>query len=279
VKCGQKVTKLKEGDRVAIEPGIPCYKCTLCLSGRYNLCDKMVFHATPPYDGTLCQYINHPESFCHKLPSNVSNEEGALIEPLSVGVHACSRANVTLGSKVLIIGAGPIGLVNILAARSFGADTIVIVDIDENRLKLAKQIGADFTIQTKQNDDSKDVVAQIRQHLNDRLVDKTIECSGASNAVSLAIDATTSGGCVVIVGVGAPIISVPLLSALIREVDIRGVFRYANCYPRALSLLAQKRIDVTPLITHRFSFTESENAFKTVKSGKAVKVMIEIGRV
>jgi len=113
-KLGKKVTTLKVGDRVAIEPGVPCRKCDHCKQGKYNLCPGMVFCATPPYDGNLTRYYKHAADFCFKLPDHVTMEEGALLEPLSVGVHACKRAEVTLGSKVLILGAGPIGLVTLM---------------------------------------------------------------------------------------------------------------------------------------------------------------------
>lgn len=116
-KAGKDVKNVKVGDRVAIEPGVPCRHCDYCKNGKYNLCPEMKFCATPPYHGNLTRYYAHAADFCFKLPDHVTMEEGALLEPLSVGVHACRRANVCLGSEVLILGAGPIGLVTAIAAK------------------------------------------------------------------------------------------------------------------------------------------------------------------
>lgn len=124
VKVGSEVTNLKPGDRVAIEPGVPCTKCTHCLTGRYNLCADMIFCATPPYDGTLCRFFAHHSAFVHKIPDNVSLEEAALVEPLAVAVHACRRSNVGIDKTVLVTGAGPIGLVNLMTAKAMGAPQV-----------------------------------------------------------------------------------------------------------------------------------------------------------
>merc|ERR1712062_311878 len=144
-KLGSNVTNLKVGDRVAIEPGVPCGGCSYSKSGAYNLCINMKFCATPPVHGNLARYYAHSANFCFKLPDNVSLEEGALMEPLAVGVHACQRAGVALGKTVLICGAGPIGLVNLLTARAMGASEVIVTDISENRLEMAKKMGASGT--------------------------------------------------------------------------------------------------------------------------------------
>ena len=143
-EVGSAVTHLKAGDRVAIEPGVPCRMCKLCKTGVYNLCPDMQFCATPPVHGNLCRYYVHAADFCYKLPDNLSLEEGALMEPLAVGVHACRRAGVCIGKRVLICGAGPIGLVNLLTAKAMGASEVVITDIADNRLEVAKSMGADY---------------------------------------------------------------------------------------------------------------------------------------
>jgi len=145
-KCGKNVKHLKLGDRVAVEPGVPCRRCENCKTGKYNLCPDIIFCATPPCDGNLSRFYTHDAAFCYKLPEHVSLEEGALLEPLSVGVHACRRAGVTLGSVVLICGAGPIGLVSLMVARSMGAAKIIVSDLAENRLQVAKELGADFIL-------------------------------------------------------------------------------------------------------------------------------------
>jgi len=276
VKCGSKVTHLKPGDRVAIEPGVPCRRCDQCLIGRYNLCPDIEFCATPPVDGTLCRYYLHDASFCFKLPDHVSMEEGALLEPLAVAVHSCRRAGVGPHSNVLICGAGPIGLVNLLVAKAMGVPTVVITDIIESRLPVAKSFGADETIAIARGDSIETQIKKVTDALGSR-PDITIECSGAEPSINLAIQVTKTGGTIQLVGMGAPEIKTSLLTALCKEIDIRGTFRYANCYPTALALVASKKVDVLPLITHRFALEESIKAFETAHKPEtgAIKVMIK----
>jgi len=276
VEVGPDVKNLKKGDRVAMEVGVPCRICDFCKNGTYNLCPDMAFCATPPYDGTLARYFAHPADFCYKLPDHVSFEEGALLEPLSVAVQACRRANITMGDNVLICGAGPIGLVNLLTARASGAAKICITDVDEHRLKVAKSLGADYTFQVSKKD-ARSLAEEIATLFGGKRPDKTIECSGAEPSIQLAIYATRSGGTIVLVGLGPAEIRLPIVNAAVREVDIRGVFRYANCYPVALAMVASGRIDVKPLITHRFKLEDTLKAFETAKTGadNAIKVVIK----
>lgn len=275
IKVGPNVKHLKEGDRVTIEPGVPCRRCDLCKVGRYNLCADVIFLATPPVHGSLARYHTHAADFCYKLPDHVTYEEGAFCEPLSVGVHACRRAGVTIGTNVLITGAGPIGLVSMLAAKAMGADKIIMIDISQSRLDFAKKIGATFTLLAES--DAEKTAHRVVETLGS-MPNVSIECSGAESSIQTTFYATMSGGVVVLVGLGQPLASLPIVNAATREIDIRGVFRYANCYPAALSLIATGRIDVKPLITHRFQIGESVQAFEMAESGKAIKVMIQCGK-
>ncbi|RYR56352.1 hypothetical protein Ahy_A05g022070 isoform C [Arachis hypogaea] len=223
-EVGSEVKALVPGDRVAIEPGISCWRCDHCKQGRYNLCPDMKFFATPPVHGSLANQIVHPADLCFKLPDNVSLEEGAMCEPLSVGVHACRRAEIGPETKVLIMGAGPIGLVTMLAARAFGAPRIVIVDVDDHRLSVAKSLGADDIVKVS----------------------------------------TNSQACI--------------FDSLV-EVDVIGIFRYKNTWPLCLEFLRSGKIDVKPLITHRYGFSqkEVEEAFETsAAGGNAIKVMFNL---
>lgn len=275
-KLGKDVTNLKVGDRVAIEPGVPCRVCKFCKEGRYNLCKDIVFCATPPVHGSLRRYYKHAADFCFKLPDDVTLEEGALMEPLSVGVHACKRANIGIDSTVLILGAGPIGLVSLLVAKAMGASKIVITDLVQERLDVAKKLGANDTLLIpRQNYNEAETVKKIHELFGGE-PDKTIDASGAQSSIRLAILATRSGGVAVLVGMGAPEVQVPLINALCREVDIRGVFRYVNDYADALNLLVTKKIDVKPLITHNYKMEDTVAAFDTAKSGQTdvIKVMI-----
>ena len=272
VEVGASVTSLKEGDRVAIEPGIPCRRCTFCKTGRYNLCAGVRFLATPPIDGSMAGYIVHAADFCYRLPDAVGLEEAAMLEPLSVGIHACRRGGVGVGSKVLVTGAGPIGLTSLLAARAAGADYVAVTDPVEGRLAHASRVGANATA----NPGSGDAVQELAQEAGG--FDVSIDCSGAESAVSDAISATRSGGKVVLVGLGADRLTLPIVESATREVDLLGVFRYANTYPTALSMVASGRADVAALITDRYPLTEVQEAFDMAgaASGETIKVMVEV---
>ncbi|CAL1280560.1 unnamed protein product [Larinioides sclopetarius] len=272
VKAGSKVKHLKSGDRICIEPAVPCRRCEFCLGGRYNLCLINQYDHTPIGDGSMCRYFCYDADFCHKLPDNVTLDEGALIEPLSVAVHACRRASVTAGKSVLICGAGPIGLANLLTSKALGATRVCVTDISENRLDVAKKLGATYKLNVKDLD-SKMAIEKIKSIMGG-LPDITIECSGAESSVKLALLVTKSGGVVTCVGLGAPEIKIPIMEASVREVDIKGIFRYAHCYPTAIELVSSGVIDVKPLITHHFNLENMLKAFETSASGAAIKVLI-----
>ncbi|XP_039629644.1 sorbitol dehydrogenase isoform X2 [Polypterus senegalus] len=272
LKTGSAVKHLKPGDRVAIEPGVPREIDEFCKNGRYNLSPSIFFCATPPDNGNLCRYYVHNASFCYKLPDSVTFEEGALIEPLSVGIHACRRAGVTLGSRVFICGAGPIGLVCLLIAKAMGAAQVVICDLSAERLQKAKEMGADFIIQ---------VAGEMPQVLADRvkgllgcMPEISVECTGVESCIQTSIYATRSGGVLVLVGLGPEMVKVPIVNAAVREVDIRGIFRYCNTWPMAISMLASKKVNVKPLVTHRFPLEKALEAFETTRRGLGVKVII-----
>ncbi|MBN3306621.1 DHSO dehydrogenase, partial [Amia calva] len=276
VKVGSEVRHLKPGDRVAIEPGVPRDMDEFFKNGRYNLSPTIFFCATPPDDGNLCRFYTHNANFCYKLPDNVTFEEGALIEPLSVGIHACRRAGVTLGSTMFICGAGPIGLVCLLVAKAMGTSQVVMSDLSADRLQKAKELGADYAMQVQK--ESAAVLAQRVKGLLGRQPDITIECTGAESCIQTAIYATRSGGVVVLVGLGKEMVNIPLLDAAVREVDLRGVFRYCNTWPMAISMLASQKVNVKPLVTHRFPLEQALDAFETTRRGLGVKVMVKCDR-
>ncbi|XP_066970378.1 sorbitol dehydrogenase-like [Macrobrachium rosenbergii] len=274
-KCGSAVKHLKPGDRVVVEPGGPCRICNLCTSGKYNICKAACFHGKPsPGPACLARYFKHQADLCFKLPDNVSQEEGAIIEPLAVGIHACRRANITLGSSVLICGAGPIGLVNLLSAKAMGATNILVTDIRDSRLEMAKSMGATHTMLVMEEDPQ--ILAQKVEYIMGCMPESTLECTGVESSLSTAIYATRSGGVLVLVGIGGNKLTLPIVNAAVREVDIRGVYRYTNCYPTAINMVAKGLIDVKPLITHRFRFDEFKKAFEVFRAGTdgAIKCMI-----
>ncbi|KAK3739025.1 hypothetical protein QZH41_010484, partial [Actinostola sp. cb2023] len=260
-------------DRVAIEPNVPCHTCQVCKEGRYNLCKDLKFFAVPPYQGSLCRLFNHRENFCFKIPDHVSFEEAAMLEPLSVALHGCRRAGVTMGNNVLICGAGTIGLMALFIARTSGAAKVTITDLDEGRLAKAKELGADYTIKVDSRD-GKEVAKKVMEVMGP--ADKTIECTGVESSIHTGIYATKSGGVIAIIGLGENDINIPIVEAIVREVDIRGVFAYRNCYPTALAMVASGAINVKPLITHHFKLKDSLEAFETSRTGAggAIKVII-----
>ena len=280
-EVGPDCTTLKVGDRVALEAGLPCGDCKICKTGKYNLCPDMAFFATPPIHGSLIRYLAHPEKWCFKIPDSMTLEEGAMCEPLSVGVYACEqKAKVKEGSTVVIFGAGPIGMLTSLVANGLGAKKIYLCDIQQNRLDTCKRLLGDVLVTINTDGLSGEEVAEKVKEANGGLVDGAIDCAGVESVITAAIRCTDNGGAVCLVGMGKPCCTLPLLDASIREVDLLGVFRYRNTYPTCIELLSSKKIDVGPLITHRFSFTHESvmDAFETCRTGKdgAIKCMINL---
>ena len=271
IAYGDGVTNVNVGDRIAVEPGVPCRFCSLCKSGRYNLCKDVRFLATPPVNGALCKYLVHAAEFCHKLPDDLSFDEGALMEPLSVGIHACRRGKVSRGTKVLIMGAGPIGLATLLAAKHSGAGMVAITDVRQERLEVSKTIGADITFNV---DSGMRGATELLSY--SPLFDVAIDCTGAESAIRTSIKKVRAGGAVVFVGMGGDDMNLPILDASTREIDLLGVFRYANTYPEACELLANSELDPKTLITHYFTLQETNEAFSLAenKGSGAIKIII-----
>lgn len=274
VRVGSAVSSLAAGDRVALEPGVPCRLCSFCKGGRYNLCRDVRFLATPPIHGSMANLVAHPADFCFKLPDHVSFDEGAMLEPLSVGLHAAKRGGISIGHTVLIVGAGPIGLMCMIAARASGATTIVMTDLVESRLAVARALGAHHTFRVGDSPSLEEALergAVLRP-------DVTMECSGAQRAIATAIKATKSGGVVVLVGLGPAEVTIPIVDAATREVDLRGIFRYANTYPTALALVSAGVVDVKPVVTHHYPLAEMLEAFETAHTARdgAIKVAVTL---
>lgn len=279
---GKDVKDLKVGDHVAIEPGVPCRVCELCKGGKYNLCPDMKFAATPPYDGTLTNYFTIASDFCHPLPSHVSLEEGALVEPLAVAVYCVvDRSNIKPGDRVIVFGAGPIGLLVSAVAKASGASHVTIVDINQSRIDFARTYSGNSHVLLERHQPGEDSITYSRRTAGYIVdgggrADVTIDCSGAETCVQMGIYVTKSGGTLLLVGMGGLVSSLPLADAAIREVDVRGTFRYANSYGRAIRLIECGAVDVKPLITHRYALDKSVEAFELVRDGRDGVVKLQI---
>ncbi|KAK6520243.1 hypothetical protein TWF506_000521 [Arthrobotrys conoides] len=276
VKVGSAVTDLQPGDRVCMEPGVPCRHCPECKFGKYNLCHDMRFAATPPYDGTLAKYYVLPQDFCYKLPENVSLDEGALMEPLSVGVHVVKQAQVKPGDSVVVFGAGPVGLLCCSVAKAFGATKIVAVDIVPSRLEFAKKYAATGTFQpTKEGTPVSNAAQIIKENGLGVGADVVIDASGAEPSIQTSIHVARNGGTFVQAGMGRPDITFPITALCVKELTVKGSFRYgAGDYKLAVELLAHGRLSVKELITGEVKFEDAEKAFEEVKNGKGIKTLI-----
>lgn len=276
VECGEKVTTLKKGDKVAMEPGIPCRRCIRCKEGTYNLCPDMAFAATPPYDGTLAKYYVLPEDLCYKLPENMSLEEGALMEPLAVAVHVTGQADIKIGESVVVFGAGPVGLLCCAVAKAFGASKIISVDIVKPRLEFAKEYAATGTYESQKISASENA-----QRIKDEFdlpngADVAIDASGVEPSIQAAINVLRTGGRYVQGGMGRDECVFPIMAACVKELTVKGSFRYSTGdYATAVELVASGRIDVKKLISKTVKFDDALQAFEDIKNGQGIKVLIE----
>ncbi|MGV2985140.1 NAD(P)-dependent alcohol dehydrogenase [Microbacterium sp. AGC85] len=262
VAAGSAVDAARVGSRVSIEPQRACRVCEQCKKGAYNLCPQMEFFATPPIDGAFTEYVTIQSDFAHDVPDSVSSHAAALMEPLSVGVWACRKAQITAGSHVLIAGAGPIGIITAQVARAMGATEIVITDISEERLAFAEQHGATRVVLAG------DPVAEMT-------IDAFIDASGAAPAIRAGIPAVKPGGRIVLVGLGADEAVLPVNLLQNRELWLTGVFRYANTWPTAIELVATGRVDLDVLVTHTFGLGEVEDALMAGRLPGALKAVVE----
>ncbi|KAH8833994.1 GroES-like protein [Flagelloscypha sp. PMI_526] len=291
------VTSLAPGQRVAIECGIMCNNCNYCSSGRYNLCKALRFCSSaktfPHLDGTLQDTMNHPIHVLHPLPDNVTFEQAALAEPLSVLIHAARRSTLSPGQSVLVFGVGAIGLLACEVARAKGASKIVAIDINPARLSFAKEQGfADEVYCLPKGDKPKNADEQLSLASNGISkalsffnqqdgFDIIFECTGAGPCIQMSINAAVTGGKVMLVGMGTPNVTLPLSAAALREVDILGSFRYANTYPEAIALLSSGKLpNIDKLVTHRFPVEQTGAAFDLLargvdeKGNMVLKVMV-----
>lgn len=259
---GGKVDAARVGNRVAIEPQRPCRTCNECRHGRYNLCPNIIFYAVPHVNGAFTEYVTIQNDFAFDLPDNVSFEAGALLEPLSVAIWSCQRAQISVGSRVLIAGAGPIGVIMAQTAKAFGASEVIITDMVEARREFALNYGA-----TRAIDPSKESVHGLD-------VDAFIDATGVSRAVYDGIKAIGPNGRAILVGMGDDDVLLPVDYIQAREIWVTGIFRYTNTWPTAIELVATGKVNLDALVTHRFNLNQVEEALLAPKLPGAMKPVV-----
>lgn len=256
-EVGAEVTTLKVGDRVCMEPGIPDPNSRATRLGMYNLDPAVRFWATPPIHGVLRPSVVHPAAFTFKLPDNVSFAEGAMVEPLAVGMHASIKASITPGDLAVVSGAGPIGMVTAMAALAGGCSRVVMTDVAQPKLDLAATLGPITPVNVAEQS----LVEVVNGMTDSWGADIVFECSGNEKAAAGVFAPLRPGGTVVYVGMPLHPIAYDVVAAQVKEARIEHVFRYAHVYPRALALMGSGKIDVKPLITNQFTFDQSVEAF------------------
>ena len=265
VEVGASVTRLAVGQRVSVEPGVPDFSCAQCLAGRYNLCEDIRFYATPPIDGAFAELVTVHEQFAHPVPDTLSDDAAALLEPLSVGLWACRKGEVGAGTRVLVTGAGPVGLVAMQSALALGAASVTVTDVNPHRLALARELGATDTLDVSASPVSSSGLS----------VDVLLECSGNPPATADAIRAVAPAGRVVLVGMGGDEMTLPVSRIQERELTVTGTFRYAHTWPAAIALAASGRVQLDRLVTGHYGLDQVRDALTAARTdAHAVKPVV-----
>ncbi len=276
IEVGSDVQHLKVGDRVCMEPGIPDPNSRATQLGIYNLDPAVRFWATPPIHGILRPTVVHPAAFTFKLPENVSYEEGAMVEPLAVGMHSANKAQIRPGDVAVVIGAGPIGMVTALSALAGGCSQIIMSDVQQPKLDLAARLGP-ITPVNVAKESLKDIVMKLTDGWG---ADIVFEASGNEKAAASVFDLICPAGRVIFVGMPGQPIPYDVVAAQVKEARVEHIFRYAHVYPRALALMGSGKLNLKPLITDTFAFPDSIRAFDYAlhMPPTSVKVQITVSR-
>lgn len=274
VELGADVKTLTVGDRVCIEPQKTCGECEMCKTGHYNMCPSVEFPSVPPYDGMLRKYFAFPARLCHKLPDSMTLEQGALIEPLAVGLSAAEEGEVRLGDTVVILGMGTIGLVTLLACKARGATKIVAIDLFDERLECAEKLGATMVI----NGGKEDAVAKVMEYTDGRGADVVFETAGSAFTAAQSAEYLRRCGRVVLVGNINGTTQMKLFELMLREGSIHTIYRYKNNFPTAISSVATGVINVNSLITNVYPMAEAQKAFEQSIHDKShvIKILLKV---
>ena len=274
IETGAEVEHLNVGDRVCMEPGVPDPNSRESRLGMYNLDPNVRFWATPPDHGVLRPTVVHPAAYTFKLPDNVSFAEGAMVEPLAVGMHAASKAGIQPGDVAVVSGAGPIGMVTALSALAGGCSHVFITDVIQAKLDLATTLGPIIPVNVREQN----LAQTVRGQTGGTGADIVFEASGNPQAAAAVFEPLAPGGTVVYIGCPVEPVSLEIVAAQVKEARILTIFRYAHVFPRALGLMSSGAIDVKPLITDRFTFADGVAAFDYAchMPPASVKVQIEL---
>ncbi|NAZ86166.1 NAD(P)-dependent alcohol dehydrogenase [Kineococcus indalonis] len=266
VAAGRDVPQERVGERVAIDPQVPCRHCRACKSGRMNLCPNMRFYATPPVDGTFCDYVTAPADMAYPVPDVMSDDAAALLEPFSVGLWAAHKAGTTPGDRVLVAGAGPIGAMVAQAVRARGAADVVVTDFVDSRRERIASFGATRTLHPV---DDADEIAALG-------ADAFVDCSGATPAVRSGIAALRPGGAAVLVGLGAEEMPLPVTLIASREITVTGVFRYVDTWPRGIELFTSGAVHLDDMVTARYPLEQVEDALNADSDPLSMKAVVVV---
>jgi D-xylulose reductase len=272
VEVGEKVTKLKVGDRVCMEPGIPDLSSRASRIGMYNVDPSVTFWATPPVHGCLTPYVVHPAAFTFRLPDNVSFAEAAMVEPFAVGVQAAVKAEIKPGDVGVVTGAGPIGIMVALAALLAGCSRIFITDLVAEKLAIAGRYPGITPVNVRE----KSLREVVLGATEDWGADVVFEASGSPRAYEGITEVIRPGGKLVVIGMPVEPVALDMSSFAAKEIRIETVFRYANVFDRALAMIASGKVDLKPLVTGTFPFEESIAAFERAEEAHPTDVKLQI---
>jgi len=275
LEVGSNVKHLKVGDRVCMEPGIPLMGSSATLAGAYNLDPAVRFWATPPIDGCMRESVIHPASFTFKLPDNVSLEEGALVEPVAIGVYSAHTAGIQPGDVALVFGAGTIGIVTALAALASGCAKVILTDVKDKKLEIVRK---HFSKNIVCVNSAKESLEKAVSVLAPEGVDIVFEASGATTVIAGMMRYLRPNGRAVMIGMPSAPAAYDVVAAQVKEIKIFHIFRYRNMYPRTIKMIASGTLNVKPLITHHYAFGKAIEAFDFAASmpEDAIKIMIKM---
>ncbi len=275
VEVGANVTDLKVGDRVCCEPGITCGKCEFCKSGHYNLCKDVIFWATPPVQGCYMKYVPFQADLCFKLPEGMSTKAGALVEPFATGMYAAEKGEITVGNTVVILGSGCIGLMTMMSCKARGASQIIVCDLEDIRLQKAKELGADYVI----NSGKEDPIARIKELTNGRGPDVVFETAGSKFTIAQTAHIARRGGLVVLVGMSAEEeLTYNFGQVMAKELRIKSLFRYVNMFPKSVATAGAGLAPLEKVASHEYTLDNIQQAFEDSvnKKNEVVKAVIKI---